>query len=74
MSMDRPTPLPLLLPAAWWERLKQVATACATSPHEFVREILEAEIVRRELLMEHTEGFDLKWFGETHAPSSAQLQ
>ncbi|MBI3247476.1 MAG: hypothetical protein HYZ50_13320 [Deltaproteobacteria bacterium] len=73
MPIDSPMPFPLLLPAPWWNRLKQVASACSTSPSEFVREVLEAEIVRRELLMEPTDGLDLSWFGEANVPGSAQL-
>ena len=44
------------------------------SPSEFVREIIEAEIVRRELLMEHEKGPTLSWLGDVNAPSTTQLQ
>lgn len=73
MPIDSPMPFPLMLPAPWWNRLKQVASACSTSPSAFVREVLETEIVRRELLMERTENWDLRWFGEADVLGSAQL-
>lgn len=39
----------LQLPLFWWRRLQRVSERCHTSPRDFVREILEAEVVRREL-------------------------
>jgi predicted transcriptional regulator len=74
MAMTDPVSLPLLLPDSWWRRLQQVAEACATSPSEFVREVVEAEIVRRELLMEQPEDPSVNWLGEANAPSTTQIQ
>lgn len=74
MAINDPVSLPLSLPNAWWQRLQQVAQACSTSPGEFVREVLEAEIVRRELLMGHGEEPTVSWLGDIDAPSTAQLQ
>lgn len=74
MSANDSTPLSLLIPLSWWRRLQQVSQACAMSPGEFVREIIEAEIVRRELLMEHESDPTLSWLGDVNAPSTAQLQ
>jgi hypothetical protein len=74
MAMNDPVSFPLSLPNSWWLRLQQVAQACSTSPGEFIREVLEAEIVRRELLMEHGSDPTVNWLGEINAPSTAQLQ
>ncbi|MGE0680682.1 MAG: hypothetical protein AB7P69_07220 [Candidatus Binatia bacterium] len=74
MSTNDLTPLPLLIPLSWWRRLQQVSQACAMSPGEFVKEIIEAEIVRRELLMEHENDSTLSWLGNVNTPSTAQLQ
>lgn len=43
-------PFSLQLPLFWWRRLRRVSEHCLTTPHDFVREVLEAEVVRRELL------------------------
>lgn len=40
----------LQLPLCWWRRLRRVSEHCLTTPQDFVREVLEAEVVRRELL------------------------
>ena len=74
MAMDDLVSLPPLLPSSWWQRLQRTARNCATSPGEFVREVLEAEIVRRELLTEPGENPPFDWLGESNAPSSTQLQ
>ena len=74
LPMNDPTRLSLPISSSWWRRLQQVSQACAMSPSEFVREIIEAEIVRRELLMEQKNDPTLSWAGEINAPSSAQLQ
>lgn len=74
MSVNDSATLSLLIPLSWWRRLRQVSQACAMSPDEFVREIIEAEIVRRELLMEHKRDPTLSWLGDVNAPSTAQLQ
>ena len=74
MATNDPASLSLLLPCSWWRRLQQVAQACSTSPEEFAREVLEAEIVRRELLMEHGDDPTVNWLGEINAPSTVQIQ
>lgn len=74
LLMNDPARLSLPISSSWWRRLQQVSQACATSPSEFIREIIEAEIVRRELLMEHKDDPTLSWENEINAPSSAQLQ
>jgi len=74
MHSHDPVALTLLLPAEWWLRLQQVAQACSTSPTEFAREVIEAEIVRRELLLEQESHFAVNWFGGENAPSTSQLQ
>lgn len=52
MSQDQAICLSLRLPFYWWRRLQRVAGTCSAGPKEFAREIIEAEIVRRELLLE----------------------
>lgn len=74
MSANDSASLSFFIPLPWWRRLQQVSHACAMSPNEFVREIIEAEIVRRELLMEHESDPTLSWLGTVNAPSTAQLQ
>ena len=69
-----PGRLSLFISSSWWRRLQQVSQACAMPPSEFVREIIEAEIVRRELLREHKNDPTLSWASEINAPSSVQLQ
>lgn len=74
MAICDPVPLSLFLSKTWWRRLQEVAQACSTSPEEFVREVVEAEIVRRELLMEHDAEPAVSWLGDINAPSTTQLQ
>jgi hypothetical protein len=69
-----PIALTLLLPAEWWLRLQHVAQVCSTPPAEFAREVIEAEIVRRELLMEQESHCTVNWFDGEHAPGASQLQ
>ena len=52
MPQDESIYLSLQLPFFWWRRLQRVAETCSAAPKEFAREIIEAEIVRRELLLE----------------------
>lgn len=66
--------LPLLLSSQWWRRLQRVAEACYASPRDFIREIVEAEIVRRELLLEQEGDFDPHWLSLIAAPTDSQLQ
>ena len=74
MSENHSIVFSLRIPSSWWRRLQQVSRNCAMSPDEFAREIIEAEIVRRELLLESAGNPALNWVGEVNAPSSAQLQ
>jgi hypothetical protein len=50
-----------LLSSEWRNRLRRVAAACYTSPNEFIREAIEAEIVRREILLEQQGALDPQW-------------
>ncbi|MGE0825331.1 MAG: hypothetical protein AB7G75_37120 [Candidatus Binatia bacterium] len=61
MQQDNVIHLSLRLPDAWWQRLRRVAGTCYASPTEFAREVLEAEIVRRELLLEKQGGVTPDW-------------
>ena len=51
----------LQLPLFWWRRLQRVSERCHTSPRDFIREILEAEVVRRELQEEREEAMEEDW-------------
>ncbi len=51
----------LQVPLFWWHRLQRVSEHCLTTPHDFVREILEAEVVRRELLHDLAEPVPAEW-------------
>jgi hypothetical protein len=61
MQQDNAIHLSFRLPSAWWQRLQRVAGTCYASPAEFAREVLEAEIVRRELLLEQQGGVTPDW-------------
>lgn len=74
MALNDSISLPLVLPLSWWRRLQHVARACSTNPNEFIQEVIEAEIVRRELLMGQGEDHTLNWLGDINAPSTVQLQ
>lgn len=74
LLMNDPSRLSFPISSSWRRRLQQVSQACAMSPSEFAREIIEAEIVRRELLMEDENDPTLSWVGEINAPTSIQLQ
>ncbi|HXG20150.1 MAG TPA: hypothetical protein VNN62_13890 [Methylomirabilota bacterium] len=74
MPRDDLIVLPLQFPQSWWRRLEQVAQACATSPREFIREMLEAEVVRRELLLGRAAPSTLDWISVVNAPSTSELQ
>jgi hypothetical protein len=67
--------LPILLSAEWWRRLQHVADMCYASPRDFVCEVVEAEIVRRELLMEEEKHADPYWSMVFNGvPGSVKLQ
>jgi hypothetical protein len=51
----------LQLPLFWWRRLQRVSERCHTSPGDFIRETLEAEVVRRELQHEREESTEVDW-------------
>jgi hypothetical protein len=70
MPSDDAINLPLSLPLHWWRRLQRVAETCYASPREFVREIVEAEIVRRELLLEQEGEFAPYWLTLVSATST----
>lgn len=61
MSHDESIYLSLRLSFFWWRRLQRVAETCSTPPSEFAREIIEAEIVRRELLLEKQGHLESDW-------------
>jgi len=65
----------LLLSPHWWSRLQRVAAVCHASPNDFVREAIEAEIVKRELLLEQEGVLEPQWLALlAAAPSSLRLQ
>ncbi len=61
MSQDESIYLSLRLPFFWWRRLQRVAGSCSAAPNEFARETIEAEIVRRELLLEKQGQIEDDW-------------
>jgi hypothetical protein len=53
---------PLLsLTPQWQQRLERVSAACFSSPPDFVRQAIEAEIVRRELFLERQGNLEPQW-------------
>jgi hypothetical protein len=75
MPSDDAIQLPLLLSPQWWCRLQRVAEACYASPRDFIHEVVEAEIVRRELLLEQQGDFDPQWLAlVSTTPTQSQLQ
>jgi metal-responsive CopG/Arc/MetJ family transcriptional regulator len=66
--------LSLFLPQNWWCRLQRIAQTCYASPSEFVREIIEAEIVRRELLLEESGELNSRWCELLNTPTSSPVQ
>jgi predicted transcriptional regulator len=74
MPSDDAINLSLLLPPHWWHRLQRIAETCYASPREFVREAVEAEIVRRELLLERRGEFETQWLELISAQNSSRLQ
>ncbi|MGH7963912.1 MAG: hypothetical protein ACRERD_19150 [Candidatus Binatia bacterium] len=61
MSHDTVVNPALLLSPQWWSRLQRVAAICHASPNEFAREAIEAEIVKRELLLEQEGVLEPQW-------------
>jgi len=75
MPRDDAMTLSVLLSPQWWSRLQRVAETCYASPRDFVREVVEAEIVRRELLLEQKGEFDPSWLTlVTTGMAGSQLQ
>jgi len=74
MPSDDAINLSLLLPPDWWHRLQRIAEACYASPREFVREAVEAEIVRRELLLERQGELKAQWLELISAQDGFRLQ
>ena len=64
---------PLVLPLFWRRRLQRLARTCSTAPGKFAREAVEADIVRRALLIAPGDTQLLGWLGESNAPSVTQL-
>jgi hypothetical protein len=61
MAQNESIYLSLRLPFFWWRRLQRVASTCAAPPNEFARQIIEAEIVRREILLEKQGKIEDDW-------------
>jgi hypothetical protein len=59
----------LQVPLFWWRRLQRVSEHCLTTPRDFVREMLEAEVVRRELLHELEEPVEADWLNTDPLPT-----
>jgi hypothetical protein len=75
MPQDESTYLSLRLSFFWWRRLQRVAEPCSTTPNEFARQVIEAEIVRRELLLEKQGHVESDWLTlVTAAVPTARLQ
>jgi len=62
----------LQVPLSWWRRLQRVSQHCHTSPGDFVRESLEAEVVRRELQLEREEPSKGDWLRIVIDPFSTE--
>ena len=68
MSAKDSVSFSLQLPLFWWRRLQRVSDRCHTSPRDFVREVLEAEVVRRELREDRKETPEEDWLRLITAP------
>jgi len=70
MPIEDPIHLSVQLSSHWWDRLQLVAERCYASPADFIREVVEAEIVRRELLQEQQGNCSPEWLalmtGQVH--------
>ena len=75
MPIEDPIQLSVQLSPHWWDRLQLVAERCYASPSDFIREVVEAEIVRRELLQERPESCNPEWLTlVTQRAHSSRLQ
>lgn len=75
MLIENSIHLSLALPPRWWRRLQRVSRTCYASPGDFVREAVEAEIVRRELLLGDEENYQPDWsIIAVDIPSHPRLQ
>ena len=70
MSRDYLLDPVLLLSPQWWRRLQWVAATCYLSPRDFVLQAIEAEIVRRELLLRERGDLDPV---TAHTPNLSRL-
>lgn len=66
-----PTDVHLL---SWWERLERIAQICDMSPHEFIQEAVQAEIVKRELRLGKHEHSQSNWQAYPDIPYTTKLQ
>jgi len=73
MPSDNTINLSLSLSPHWWNRLQRVAETCCASPGTFIREAIEAEIVRRELLLERQGALENQWLALIAEQNSSQL-
>ena len=74
MPSDNTIDLSFFLAPEWWQRLQRVAEACDSSPQEFVREAIEAEIVKREILLEQPGGLEAYWSALVAVSTTLRLQ
>ena len=74
MATKNSVSVSLQVPVFWWRRLQRVSEHCLTTPQDFMREMFEAEVVRRELLHDLAEPVASEWLNlEIDAFPSARL-
>jgi predicted transcriptional regulator len=73
MPSDNTIDFSFLLAPEWRQRLERVAEVCNSSPREFVREAIEAEIVKREILLEQQGDLDAYWSALAIVSASLRL-
>ena len=73
MPSDDTINLSFSLAPHWWNRLQRIADTCYASPREFIREVVEAEIVRRELLLEQRGELENQWLELVFAQNNSRL-
>jgi hypothetical protein len=61
MATKNSVSVSLQVPVYWWRRLQRVSEHCLTTPQDFMREMLEAEVVRRELLHDLADPVPAEW-------------